>query len=414
MEYTTRDRFIPFTREQITKMLLDEGKLNNDEVSKFEQFCLLLKSIYHFEFHTKLERLKASYRIFSPEINLAPNELENSNTSKIEADLTNKLRQTLIDGNFEKVSQEDLNAAMEKEGIFPVSCKIDFDSFDYYEIYYQGSSTAKEEIKTWNPFKKKEVEFNLYDRIVFFFKVKNEEFFHANKKNNEPGIPGKIYIKYFRNIPESDLEMIFPNPRPEMKFIHKMQIFLPLLAGFGVLIQKTIIGPFYNAGTNPLEGGFSLLTKPSYPMIALLIVLGGYVLRTFLGYKNVVQSFLGEIAKSLYFKDKGNNQGVFTMLIDSAEEEECKEAMMAYYFLLNSNKKMSEETLDNAIEEWMEEKHKVKIDFEVDDAIKKLEEKDLLSRDKKGILTVVSLDEALNYLDYIWDNYFDYNKPENI
>jgi len=414
MEYTTRDYFIPFTREQITKMLLDEGKLNNDEVSKFEQFCLLLKSIYHFEFHTKLERLKASYRIFSPEINLAPNELENSNTSKIEADLTNKLRQTLIDGNFEKVSQEDLNAAMEKEGIFPVSCKIDFDSFDYYEIYYQGSSTAKEEIKTWNPFKKKEVEFNLYDRIVFFFKVKNEEFFHANKKNNEPGIPGKIYIKYFRNIPESDLEMIFPNPRPEMKFIHKMQIFLPLLAGFGVLIQKTIIGPFYNAGTNPLEGGFSLLTKPSYPMIALLIVLGGYVLRTFLGYKNVVQSFLGEIAKSLYFKDKGNNQGVFTMLIDSAEEEECKEAMMAYYFLLNSNKKMSEETLDNAIEEWMEEKHKVKIDFEVDDAIKKLEEKDLLSRDKKGILTVVSLDEALNHLDYIWDNYFDYNKPENI
>ena len=414
MEYTTRDYFIPFTREQITKMLLDEGKLNNDEVSKFEQFCLLLKSIYHFEFHTKLERLKASYRIFSPEINLAPNELENSNTSKIEADLTNKLHQTLIDGNFEKVSQEDLNAAMEKEGIFPVSCKIDFDSFDYYEIYYQGSSTAKEEIKTWNPFKKKEVEFNLYDRIVFFFKVKNEEFFHANKKNNEPGIPGKIYIKYFRNIPESDLEMIFPNPRPEMKFIHKMQIFLPLLAGFGVLIQKTIIGPFYNAGTNPLEGGFSLLTKPSYPMIALLIVLGGYVLRTFLGYKNVVQSFLGEIAKSLYFKDKGNNQGVFTMLIDSAEEEECKEAMMAYYFLLNSNKKMSEETLDNAIEEWMEEKHKVKIDFEVDDAIKKLEEKDLLSRDKKGILTVVSLDEALNHLDYIWDNYFDYNKPENI
>ena len=408
MEYTTRDYFIPFTRDQITKMLLDEGKLNNDEVSKFEQFCLLLKSIYHFEFHTKLERMKSSYRIFSPDVNLAPNELENSNTSKIEADLTNMLRQTLIDGNFEKVSKENLNAAMEKEGIFPVSCQIDFDCFDYYEIYYQGSSTAKEEIKTWNPFKKKEVEFNLYDRIVFFFKVKNEEFFHSDKKNTKPGIPGKIYIKFFRNIPESDLEMIFPNPKPEMKFIHKMQIFLPLLAGFGVLIQKTIIEPNFNSGSNPLQEGLSI------GLVVFLIVLGGYVLRTFLGYKNVVQSFLGEIAKSLYFKDKGNNQGVFNMLIDSAEEEECKEALMAYYFLLNSNNKMSEETLDNVIEEWMEIKHKTKIDFEVDDAIKKLEEKDLLSRDKNGILTVVSLDEALNHLDYIWDNYFDYNKPEDI
>jgi len=408
MEYTTRDYFIPFTRDQITKMLLDEGKLNNDEVSKFEQFCLLLKSIYHFEFHTKLERMKSSYRIFSPDVNLAPNELENSNTSKIEADLTNMLRQTLIDGNFEKVSKENLNAAMEKEGIFPVSCQIDFDCFDYYEIYYQGSSTAKEEIKTWNPFKKKEVEFNLYDRIVFFFKVKNEDFFHSDKKNTKPGIPGKIYIKFFRNIPESDLEMIFPNPKPEMKFIHKMQIFLPLLAGFGVLIQKTIIEPNFNSGSNPLQEGLSI------GLVVFLIVLGGYVLRTFLGYKNVVQSFLGEIAKSLYFKDKGNNQGVFNMLIDSAEEEECKEALMAYYFLLNSNKKMTEETLDNAIEEWMEIKHKTKIDFEVDDAIRKLEEKNLVIRDTNGILTALNLDEALSRMDYIWDNYFEYNKPENI
>jgi len=408
MEYTTRDYFIPFTRDQITKMLLDEGKLNNDEVSKFEQFCLLLKSIYHFEFHTKLERMKSSYRIFSPDVNLAPNELENSNTSKIEADLTNMLRQTLIDGNFEKVSKENLNAAMEKEGIFPVSCQIDFDCFDYYEIYYQGSSTAKEEIKTWNPFKKKEVEFNLYDRIVFFFKVKNEDFFHSDKKNTKPGIPGKIYIKFFRNIPESDLEMIFPNPKPEMKFIHKMQIFLPLLAGFGVLIQKTIIEPNFNSGSNPLQEGLSI------GLVVFLIVLGGYVLRTFLGYKNVVQSFLGEIAKSLYFKDKGNNQGVFNMLIDSAEEEECKEALMAYYFLLNSNKKMTEETLDNAIEEWMEIKHKTKIDFEVDDAIRKLEEKNLVIRDTNGILTTLNLDEALSHMDYIWDNYFEYNKPENI
>ena len=408
MEYTTRDYFIPFTRDQITKMLLDEGKLNNDEVSKFEQFCLLLKSIYHFEFHTKLERMKSSYRIFSPDVNLAPNELENSNTSKIEADLTNMLRQTLINGNFEKVSQEDLYAAMENEGIFPISCQIDFDCFDHYEIYYQGTRTSKEEIKTWNPFKKKEVEFKLYDRIVFFFKVKNEDFFHSDKKNTKPGIPGKIYIKFFRNIPESDLEMIFPNPKPEMKFIHKMQIFLPLLAGFGVLIQKTIIGPYYDAGSNPLEGSLS------YPMIALLVVLGGYVLRTFLGYKNVIQSFLGEIAKSLYFKDKGNNQGVFTMLIDSAEEQECKEAMMAYYFLLNSNKKMTEETLDNAIEEWMEIKHKTKIDFEVDDAIKKLKKMNLLSSDTNGILTVLNLDEVLSHMDYIWDNYFEYNKPENI
>jgi len=406
MEYADRNYFIPFTREQITKMLLDKGKLDNDQFDKFEQFCLLLNSIYHFEFHRDLEELKSTYRNFNPDVEITANEEENFNFEKIEDKFNNALIRTLTEGNFEKVSNENLHAAMEEEGIFPVSCVIDFDAFEYYEIYYQGTRTSKDEIKTWIPFKSKEIEFKLYDRIVFFYKVKNQEFFESNPKKTQPGIPGKIYIKFFRNIPESDLEMMFPNPKPEMKFIHKMQIFLPLLAGFGVLIQKTIIGPkFYNTGTNPLEEGLS------YGLIALLIVLGGYVLRTFLGYKNVVQSFLGEIAQSLYFKDKGNNQGVFSMLIDSAEEQECKEALMAYYFLLTTKKKMNQDQLDDNIEEWLDQDYDTKIDFEIDDALSKLEKLGLMSRDKDGLLTVVSIDKALEKLDYIWDNYFEYNKP---
>ena len=406
MEYADRNYFIPFTREQITKMLLDKGKLDNDQFDKFEQFCLLLNSIYHFEFHRDLEELKSTYRNFNPDVEITANEEENFNFEKIEDKFNSALIRTLTEGNFEKVSNENLHAAMEEEGIFPVSCVIDFDAFEYYEIYYQGTRTSKDEIKSWIPFKSKEIEFKLYDRIVFFYKVKNQEFFESNPKKTQPGIPGKIYIKFFRNIPESDLEMMFPNPKPEMKFIHKMQIFLPLLAGFGVLIQKTIIGPkFYNTGTNPLEEGLS------YGLIALLIVLGGYVLRTFLGYKNVVQSFLGEIAQSLYFKDKGNNQGVFSMLIDSAEEQECKEALMAYYFLLTTKKKMNQDQLDNNIEEWLDQDYDTKIDFEIDDALSKLEKLGLMSQDKDGLLTVVSIDKALEKLDYIWDNYFEYNKP---
>ena len=405
MDYTDRDYFIPFTREQITKMLIDISKLDDHQIDKFNQFCLLLNSIYHFEFHKDLEDLKSTYRIFNPDIEISSKELKNNNKSKNEVDFKNSLINTLAEGNFEKVLNENLHAAMEEEGIFPVSCVIDFDAFEYYEIYYQGSRTSKEEIKTWVPFKSKEVEFKLYDRIIFFYKVKNQDFFESNTKKIKPGLPGKIYIKFFRNIPESDLEMIFPNPKPEMKFIHKMQIFLPLLAGFGVLIQKTIIGPkFYNTGTNPLEEGLS------YGLIALLIVLGGYVLRTFLGYKNVVQSFLGEIAQSLYFKDKGNNQGVFSMLIDSAEEQESKEAMMAYYFLLTSKKKLNKKLLDNTIEDWLDQEYETKIDFEIDDALNKLEKLELMSKDKDGILTVVSLDKALEKMDYIWDNFFDYNK----
>ena len=408
MEYTTRDYFIPFTRDQITKMLLDNGELNNDEVTKFEQFCLLLKSIYHFEFHEQLENLKSSYRIFNPDINLVSDELENSNTSKIETNLTNQLHQVLTDGNYVLVSNEDLQAAMNEEGLIPVSAEVDFSHFDYYEIHYLGTRTSKEKIKTWNPFVKKEVDFEIFENIVFFFKVKNEEFFHLNKIKKIPGVPGKIYLKFLCNIPKSDLEMIFPNPRPQMNIIHKFKIIVPLIIGLYFLLKKTVIPYFFSSSSDPIQEVFSI------GFIALLIAIGGYIFKSYTKYLNLVQRFLSEITQSLYFKDRGNNQGVFSMLIDLAEEQECKEAMMAYYFLLKSNVKMNEKELDNFIEEWMEKKHKTKIDFEVDDAIKKLEKLNLMSRDKNGILTVLSMDEALSQMDYIWDNYFEYNKPENI
>ncbi len=75
---------------------------------------------------------------------------------------------------------------------------------------------------------------------------------------------------------------------------------------------------------------------------------------------------------------------------------------------------MNEEELDNTIEEWMEKEHNTKIDFEVDDALKKLKKLNLLKCDENRIISVLSLDEALVEMDFIWDTYFEYNQPEKI
>ena len=75
-----------------------------------------------------------------------------------------------------------------------------------------------------------------------------------------------------------------------------------------------------------------------------------------------------------------------------------------------SKKKLNKKLLDNTIEDWLDQEYETKIDFEIDDALNKLEKLELMSQDKDGILTVVSLDKALEKMDYIWDNFFDYNK----
>ena len=119
---------------------------------------------------------------------------------------------------------------------------------------------------------------------------------------------------------------------------------------------------------------------------------------------------LNEISQSLYFKGMGNNEGVLTTLVDTAEEEESKEAILGYYFLFQSNGGMTSTNLDKKIEDWIEKTYNIKINFEVKDAIKKLKELRILSSDLNGLLTVLDLKETLKKLDSIWDDSFNFTR----
>ena len=70
----------------------------------------------------------------------------------------------------------------------------------------------------------------------------------------------------------------------------------------------------------------------------------------------------------------------------------------------------TEKELDLRIEQWLKDTFAVDIDFEVDDALAKLERLGLLKHDGER-LTVRPPEEALARLDYEWDNYFQYNVP---
>jgi len=101
----------------------------------------------------------------------------------------------------------------------------------------------------------------------------------------------------------------------------------------------------------------------------------------------------------------GVGTGVFHHLIDSAEEEECKEAVLGYYFLLMSDTPLSSQQLDERIEQWFSARFHFDIDFEIEDALAKLT--------RFGIVTVNDgryqakpLSAAKAKLDETWDAYF--------
>ena len=69
--------------------------------------------------------------------------------------------------------------------------------------------------------------------------------------------------------------------------------------------------------------------------------------------------------------------------------------------------------MDDLVEKWFETKHKTHIDFEIDDALRKLVELELCTKQElQGniVYQAVPVNEACKKLDYIWDNYFQYNE----
>ena len=94
-------------------------------------------------------------------------------------------------------------------------------------------------------------------------------------------------------------------------------------------------------------------------------------------------------------------------MIGAAEEQECKEAFLAYYFLRTQATASTQAQLDRRIEPWLKENFGVVVDFEVEDALAKLERLGLLERDGAQ-LSVPPPDETLARLDRVWDDYFQF------
>jgi hypothetical protein len=77
-------------------------------------------------------------------------------------------------------------------------------------------------------------------------------------------------------------------------------------------------------------------------------------------------------------------------------------------FILSSPEAIIEEQFDEFIENWLRETFDIDIDFEVDDALDKLEKLNLLKTDENNLLSVENIDQALVIMDDYWDNLYNF------
>src|SRR6185436_10749928 len=70
-----------------------------------------------------------------------------------------------------------------------------------------------------------------------------------------------------------------------------------------------------------------------YGILTVLGVTCGYGIRSFYGYLQTKQKYQLNLTESLYYQNLDNNAGVLSRLLDEAEEQENREAILAYFFL---------------------------------------------------------------------------------
>ena len=114
--------------------------------------------------------------------------------------------------------------------------------------------------------------------------------------------------------------------------------------------------------------------------------LGGFAVTQWMKFQRQTLIHQKALADNVYYRNVNNNAGVFDTLIGEAEEQECKEAFLAYYFLLEPNGVTTHDALDRHVEAWLKKTFGSDVDFECNDALAKLERHGLLTRDGEQLI----------------------------
>jgi hypothetical protein len=401
-------------------MCINDSRLSKQDQNLFRQFCHILGSLIHFEFHHQVEMLKDCYSPFNPD---ADTRLNYDYSEQEKKDLQKKLVQTLTAilnaANFQKITKTHLEEALKEESLFKIRLGVEFKDFEEVLFYQRGESTKQETLVKFFGLKKAPITFTNYERVVIYIKFKEQDYFNAKKQKNLYFTPGSTIIKLFQNVPKADLEMLFPNSEVRMKTVDKLIIGVPAAVS-GIVLTATKLGGtiLLIAAVISFWLGFTQkeVKIDQQHLIALalgLAALGGFLFKQINKFKNRKIKFMKALSDNLYFKNLDNNTGVFHHLVDTAEEEEFKEAILAYYFLLVEDRDLTITQLDETVERWFENKHKCRINFEIEDALQKLERWDLVYRDT-NIIRRKNMNDAMQQLDKIWDNYFLYHKADDL
>jgi hypothetical protein len=407
------DKFIPIRKEDILAAVVKQGDFENTaECELFRRLSRTLRTICHYEYSETLERLRDDYYYFDPGV-AALAVTDRAKSERAYDDLVRSLDKVLKDANFEELPHEDVADAHRRRTV-PVEVKADHDDFREVRFYRRGRHIEQIEVGEWFGLRRRKVEIQVFDDIVLLVAMKTQAEIGSRRElrvlKRRKIVPGSVLLKYFRNIACGDIYALFPNARVVMSRFDKAFLGLPAIAGGIPILLKlyaTISVLFLVVGVY-LGGSRSVADADMKTALAALmgiVALGGFAMRQWLKFQHQSLKYHMELTENIYYRNINNNAGIFDYIIGTAEDQECKEALLAYHFIRTASAPPTAAELAQRIEAWLTTNFAINVDFDIADALATLDRFGLLRHEGERLF-VSPIEAAITQLHAVWENFF--------
>lgn len=412
-----RERFIPVTRFALLDRLTASEVWPAGQAQDARRLFRYLDHWRRQQYNAQLHRLEETYEPFSPDSDLlmtrtfTPNERRNMQRHVIEG-----MQRILEQANYVRIDHTDVEQILTRDSAYGLDLHVDLDAFEEVLLCYRGASSKKDQRRRWQRFYlKEEFDVPIFQRLFLLFKLKPfevrvREVMQQEKlssreaekivKRKRAGMPDdvrddNIYMKLFKNIPRSDLEMVFPNTEVRFRLFDKLWLGATASGGLGL-------------GAVGAAGKIAVLATNPFAALGALVGLGGVAFRQATNFMNQKQRYMVVMAQNLYFHALADNRGVMLKLAARAAEEDIKEEMLLYSVLAKEQANRRDlPDIDEAIERYLNANFGVSVDFDIPDALSRLLADGIVTEAADGTLTTLPPAEAALHIDRKWDAFLD-------
>ncbi|MEO8652225.1 MAG: TMEM143 family protein [Hyphomicrobiaceae bacterium] len=413
-----REKFIPVTRAALMERLTRPQSWRGQQATEARRFFRYLDYWRQAGYSAHLIEMNQTYEPFNPDSDLLiTRRYTKAEKTTLQARLLEQTQMLLEQANYTRIDPSDVKLILTSDSHYGLDLQVDMHAFDELLIYYRGASKrrySRRDARKLYLFKE-EYDVPIFQRLLVLFKLKPIDL-RIREVMRERGCDRKaaekivrklrgslaseinsdsIYLKLFKNIPRSDLEMCFPNTAVRFRLFDKLRLGVTAGGGFGMGVVGTATKLAVAANPVALAGA--------------AMTLGGLAFRQGMKFIHKRNEYMVTMAQNLYFHALADNRGVMTVLADRASEEDIKEEMLLYSVLAKEPVHVNElRDIDAAIEQQLLNTFGVNVNFDLDDALARLKRDGIVVEQPDGWIRTMPPADAARHIDMLWDSYLDH------